>query len=368
MISAGLGGSVSQSLEVPNRQYMNNKISEIREWGHSLYRMPWDNHDTQTNTEKLISSTIGEWYIAKHREASAEEIALVNSRAPSVCPYCGSDSFIRKGYYGNGIQRYQCKLCELKFSPLTNTIFENRKIPFSEWIEFLIHLFEFHSITTSARDNRNSGSTGKYWLIKVFSVLKDVQASVILHGKVYIDEMFFTCYPRDLILKEGKKLKGISRNKICVAVGCDNHGNVLIIVENVSKPSNRSTWEAYSSHIKAKSRLIHDDEHSHGILVEKLQLNESVYPSSKTKGLKDEENPMDPINNLHALIRRFMREHGGFSRDDLQDWMNLIWFIMSPPHNRYEKVKKFIDMALSEPLKVRYRDVMCKNSFNNQEL
>ena len=141
--------------------------------------MPWDNHDTQTNTEKLISSTIGEWYIAKHREASAEEIALVNSRAPSVCPYCGSDSFIRKGYYGNGIQRYQCKLCELKFSPLTNTIFENRKIPFSEWIEFLIHLFEFHSITTSARDNRNSGSTGKYWLIKVFSVLKEVQAEQI---------------------------------------------------------------------------------------------------------------------------------------------------------------------------------------------
>ena len=57
-----------------------------------------------------------------------------------------------------------------------------------------------------------------------------------------------------------------------------------------------------------------------------------------------------------------MREHGGFSRDDLQDWMNLIWFIMNPPHNRYEKVKKFIDMALSSPLKVRYRDVMSKKS------
>ena len=245
---------------------------------------------------------------------------------------------------------------------MTNTIFDNKKIPFSEWVEFLIHLFEFHSITTSARDNRNAGSTGKYWLIKVFSVLRDAQASVKLYGKVYIDEMFFTRYPRDLILKEGKKLKGISRNKICVAVGCDNHGNILIVVENVSKPSNKSTWEAYGGHIKPRSRLIHDDEHSHGILVEKLHLKDSVYPSSVTKGLKDEENPMDPINNLHALIRRFMREHGGFNRDDLQDWMNLIWFIMTPPYNRYEKVKKFIDMALSAPLKVRYRDVMSKKS------
>jgi transposase-like protein len=167
--------------------------------------MPWDNHGALTNTEKLISSTVGEWYAAKHREASVEEIVLINSHIPSACPYCGAKVFIRKGFYSNGIQRYQCKICDQKFSPLTNTIFDSRKIPFSEWIEYLIHLFEFHSITTSARDNRNSGSTGKYWLIKVFSVLKDVQASVMLHGKVYIDEMFFTRYPRDLILKEGKK-------------------------------------------------------------------------------------------------------------------------------------------------------------------
>ena len=362
LISAGLGGSVNQLLEVPNRQHMNNKKSGLHEWGNSLHRMPWDNHGALTNTEKLISSTVGEWYAAKHREASVEEIVLINSHIPSACPYCGAEVFIRKGFYTNGIQRYQCKICDQKFSPLTNTIFDSRKIPFSEWIEYLIHLFEFHSITTSARDNRNASSTGKYWLIKVFSVLKDTQAPVMLHGKVYIDEMFFSRYPRDLILKEGKKLKGISRNKICVAVGNDNHGGILIVVENVSKPSNKSTWEAYGSHIKEGSHLIHDDEHSHCILVRKLHLTESVYPSSETKGLKDEENPMDPINNLHALIRRFMREHGGFDRDDLQDWMNLIWFIMSPPRNRYEKVKKFIDMALSSPLKVRYRDVMSKKS------
>ena len=40
----------------------------------------------------------------------------------------------------------------------------------------------------------------------------------VLVMEVYIDEIFFTCYPRDLVTKDGKKLKGISRNKICVAV------------------------------------------------------------------------------------------------------------------------------------------------------
>ena len=61
-----------------------------------------------------------------------------------------------------------------------------------------------------------------------------------------------------------------------------------------------------------------------------------------------------------------MRSHGGFNRDDLQDWLNLLWFIMSPPVNRYEKVSKFIEMALSSPLTVRYRKVMGKKQPNNQ--
>ena len=299
---------------------MNNRKSGSREWGHSLRRMPWDQENNiPTNTEKLISSTVDEWYLAKHREASAEEISLINSLIPATCPHCRSKDYIKKGFSSGRIQRYQCKCCDQKFSPLTNTIFDSKKILFSEWIEFLLHLFEFHSIVTSARDNRNASSTGKYWLIKVFSVLRDVQSEVKLHGNVYIDEMYFSKYPRDLVKKNRKKLRGISRNKICIAVGRDDFGNILIVTENVSKPSLKSTWKAYGSHIKECSHLIHGDEHSHSVLVENLKLSESVYPTSETKGLKDEDNPMDPINDLHALIRRFMGEHGGFSREDMQD-------------------------------------------------
>lgn len=85
-----------------------------------------------------------------------------------------------------------------------------------------------------------------------------------------------------------------------------------------------------------------------------------MHKTNDTKELDDEDNPLGPINDIHALAKRFMKYHGGYNRDDLQDWMNLICFILSKPHNRYEKVSKFIDMALSVPLLVRYRDVMCK--------
>jgi hypothetical protein len=38
-------------------------------------------------------------------------------------------------------------------------VFDSRKIMISEWMEFLIHLFEFHSLVSSSRDNRNAPSS-----------------------------------------------------------------------------------------------------------------------------------------------------------------------------------------------------------------
>ena len=124
--------------------------------------------------QELITETIHEWYDAKHRNISEEEIRFINSIQVDKCPACGNTRVIKSGFY-DGIQRYKCKTCGIRFSALTNTIFEGKKIPISEWVEYLLHLFEFHSIISSARDNRNAETTGKYWLIKVFEVLKGIQ-------------------------------------------------------------------------------------------------------------------------------------------------------------------------------------------------
>ena len=361
MINAGLGGSISQFLEIPNRQYMNNKSKHISPWGKSLRILPWDKlNEEPTLTEELISSTVREWYDAKHRKASKEEVDLINSIAIDMCPYCGSVEFIRYGYKPNGIQQYKCNSCGSKFSALTNTIFQDRKIPISEWIEYLVHLFEFHSIVTSARDNRNASTTGTYWLHKVFTVLDDIQSDVMLEGNIYLDELFFPVMKKDEVKKDGKKLRGISRNKIAVGCAYDDSGNLLMVVENTSKPSDRSTWKAFGKHIKPSSVLIHDGERSHGVLIRKLNLTSIVYSTEETKGLKDEDNPLDPINDLHGLAKRFMREHGGYDRSNLQGWMNLIWFILSEPYNRYEKIRNFIEIAICTHKVVKYREVFRK--------
>ena len=74
----------------------------------SLRRLPWSDNVEQTKTQTLISSTINEWYDAKHRNPSAEEIDFINSILPSKCPYCNSNRYIKYGFR-NKIRIYKCK-------------------------------------------------------------------------------------------------------------------------------------------------------------------------------------------------------------------------------------------------------------------
>ena len=53
-----------------------------------------------------------------------------------------------------------------------------------------------------------------------------------------------------------------------------------------------------------------------------------------------------------------MRQHGSYYRDNLQDWMNLLWFILNEPYDRYAKVLRFIELAINSPTRVKYRDAM----------
>lgn len=310
-----------------------------------------------TPEEELFKSTLEEWYNAKHRSISNEEIAFINSISIKKCPYCDSESFIKNGHRKDMIQKYKCTLCNRSFTPLTNTIFDSHKIPISEWFEYLLHLFEFHSINTSSYDNRNANSTGRYWLIKVFEILKDIQEDVVLDGTIYLDETYFPKIESDNVVQEGKKLRGISRNKIGVAVAT-NMNKSIFIVTGTSKPSDRSTIAAYGKHIKEGSTIIHDKEKSHNALVKKLNLVSIAYSSESLKKLKDKDNPLKPVNDLHSLSKRFMREHGSYNRDNLQDWMNLLWFILNKPNDKYAKVLKFIELAINSPKRVKYRDAM----------
>ena len=48
--------------------------------------------------------------------------------------------------------------------------------------------------------------------------------------------------------------------------------------------------------------------------------------------------------------------HSGFLREDLRDYLNLFSIMVKPPKNKYEKVKKILELGLEKPVLIRFRE------------
>ena len=74
------------------------------------------------------------------------------------------------------------------------------------------------------------------------------------------------------------------------------------------------------------------------------------------KGLADSENPLDPVNRIHCLLKMYLNAHSGFCRDDLQNYLNLYAFVINPPSDHLEKVEKISNLVFENPKLLNYRD------------
>ena len=307
----------------------------------------------------MVKSTVEEWAEQKHPKTSWEERKMLNSLPPGPCPRCGWPHPIRWGKTRDGIARYRCPLCGRTFGPLTGTLFDSHKIPASEWVEYLVNLVEYESVRQSGLTNMNSISTGRYWSIKLFEALDGVQDGIVLFGDVYVDETYFKVVPSGLTIVSGRRLRGISRDCVCVATAVSRDGFVLIHCGN-GKPSGQRILEALGSHIARGSRLIHDGENSHRALVVALGLDEEVHPTSETDGLPDSLNPLDPVNELHGFLKKFMSRHGAFDREYMQGWLDLFHEVHSCFGDAHAFVERVLRRVISCRKVLRYRDVMSK--------
>ena len=135
----------------------------------SRQKTPWDNEVNKSTTEKFIVDIYKDHYKAKHPKLiDTKEYELINSININECKYCSSKNIKKNGFTKNNVQRYYCKECKAEFTATTNTIFENHKISITEWIEFLLDLFNYSSTTLISKVNKNSINTSIYWLQKVF--------------------------------------------------------------------------------------------------------------------------------------------------------------------------------------------------------
>ena len=80
------------------------------------------------------------------------------------------------------------------------------------------------------------------------------------------------------------------------------------------------------------------------------------YSSSDFRGLADSEDPLDPVNQIHCLLKMFLNAHSGFCREQIQDYLNLYSFVINSPSDHLEKVEKIINLVFENPKSLKYRD------------
>ena len=322
----------------------------------SRRKTPWDGEANLTTTQEFLRQHYIAHYDDRHCGVwDKGEAELVNSYVPKKCPFCASEKFKKSGRTQSGIQRYMCE-CGKTFVSTTGTIFDERKISISEWMEYCLNLFRHVSITADSWNNKNAFTTSKYWLQKLFLTLEGVQNGIVLADYVWLDETFYSVRSEDIVRKEdGDKLRGVSRNQICIGVATDKK-HTIFLVEGTGKPSQKKTLAAFRDHIMPGSTLIHDRESSHAKLVQELSLKSIAYASKDLKGLPDKANPMNPVNRAHDILKKFLNTHSGFNRDDIQGYLNLFAFVTNPPGDLLEKVELAIKSAFENPKSLRYRD------------
>lgn len=222
--------------------------------------------------------------------------------------------------------------------------------------EYCLYIFRYVSLNADSWNNRNAISTSKYWLEKLFLTLENSQNDIVLSGIVWLDETYYSLVLRDRIRDENRNLlRGLSRNQICIGVATDKK-HTICFVEGFGKPSQKRSYETFKDHITSGATLIHDKEKTHKKLVEKLCLKSVSYSSSELKGLADSENPLDPVNRIHCLLKMFLNAHSGFCRDEIQDYLNLYSFVINSPSDHLEKVEKIINLVFENPKSLKYRE------------
>ena len=135
----------------------------------------------------------------------------------------------------------------------------------------------------------------------------------------------------------------------------------MIIAEGFWKPSQKMSYSSFLNHIAPGSTLVHDKESTHKKLVRKLSLISEEYAASELKGLEDFENPLDPVNHLHYLIKRFLYAHSGFDRKELQGYLDLYAFVLNPPTEKLEKIDRLLNLAFENPKILLYRNMHSSN-------
>lgn len=246
------------------------------------------------------------------------KVAKGFDRTP-ICPKCKSNKYIRFGLNKQGEQRYRCKECKTIYNLMSSSIFNSIKKDLPTFYNFIVLLTYNVPLDMANEIICISRPTALLWRHKIFETVDDYQSSFKLKGRVWIDEIYVD--DPALLLLNGP-IMGLSKNKICIAVGIDGYKHVVAKIIGHGKPTKEGIYEAFKEVIEERATLIHDADKTHEKLIKELNLKEEYYKAY----IKDKEysQNMLMINSLSSWIKRFIYKYVGMKTKNLQRYLN--WF------------------------------------------
>lgn len=253
--------------------------------------------------------------------AFAEAADSFRPRPP--CPLCGDGGRpVRDGRAPNGSQRWLCRACGRRYGSLTNTIFERTKADFPTWVAFVSAMCWNCQLDAAAELCGISHRTAFEWRHRVFAAVRTRQDSIVLSGRVWIDETYVT----DASLMgdpDWRPRSGLSRNKLCIAVAIDARKDMVAVVCGHGKPGSGRIKDALLSHIAPGSTMVHDMEKPHGALVRALGGTDEAYRADTRDPAHLEG--MRLVNSLCPWIKRYLWRFPGMRPENLQDYLD--WYV-----------------------------------------
>lgn len=243
-------------------------------------------------------------------------------RPHPACPRCGSSRTAKDGRTPAGHRRLRCAECGARFCALSGTIFDNCKKDFATWVRFVELMTWNVPIDAAAEVCGVTHKTAFEWRHRVFATVRGYQDRIVLRNRVWIDEV----YVNDTDLSRGygqARKRGLSRQKLCIAVAIDASKNPVAVVCGHGKPSARGIRAALGSHLAEGSTVVHDKERAHNGVIADRKCTSEAYKADVTDPAYLDA--MEMANNLSSWIKRYLWRFTGMDPANLQSYLD--WYV-----------------------------------------
>lgn len=252
-------------------------------------------------------------------------------REKFMCPHCSSEEILGHGNY-NGRKRYKCKVCKKTFNDLTGTSVSciHKK---EEWKSYINCIANNLTLREAAKKVGVSFRTSFLWRHKIIGAFKDVGCTK-LEGIIEGDETFFlysekgnkSIEGRNPRKRGGKASKaGINNEHVAVLVSTDRNKKSIIEVACRGRITTNQIETCLGKWIGENASVLCSDSHrSYEKFATDNHLRHVKINASKGQHVKDKVYHIQNINNIHHLLKDWVKQFNGVSSGYLQNYMN--WF------------------------------------------